>query len=177
VCRAPLDEKVADRRGAPAERCGLRPLRRRRKSWHAGLRCYRRRRSHDQDRRSPYAHTTRRGRPPRRNPVFRTNSHQPSLQPGARAPRRARRVAASPATRRVHLTMLRSLLTQLGRDGGGRRRAGAIPSRRPPETLSAVEYGDRIRAPDRRTVIGKRDYALLSLMGARGVAQHRAHAG
>ncbi|MCA1678936.1 MAG: hypothetical protein LC777_08330, partial [Actinobacteria bacterium] len=54
---------------------------------------------------------------------------------------------ASPATRRVHLTMLRALLTQLGRDGEAA--DARAPSHRvgPPETLSAVEYGNLIRAP------------------------------
>jgi site-specific recombinase XerD len=76
---------------------------------------------------------------------------------------------ASPATRRVHLTMLRALLTQLGLD----REASAVrvPSHRvgPPETLSEMQYGNLIRAPDRRTLIGKRDHALLRLMGECGV--------
>ncbi len=38
-----------------------------------------------------------------------------------------------------------------------------------PETLSDVQYGNLIRAPDRRTLIGKRDHALLRLMGDCGV--------
>ena len=76
---------------------------------------------------------------------------------------------ASPATRRVHLTMLRALLTQLGRDGEAA--DVRVPSHRagPPETFSAVQYGNLIRAPDRRTLIGKRDHALLRLLGDCGL--------
>jgi site-specific recombinase XerD len=76
---------------------------------------------------------------------------------------------ASPATRRVHLTMLRALLTQLGRDGEAA--DVRVPSHRagPPETFSAVQYGNLLRAPDRRTLIGKRDHALLRLMGDCGL--------
>ncbi len=76
---------------------------------------------------------------------------------------------ASPATRRAHLTMLRALLKELGR--GGDAAAVRVPSHRlgPPETLSMVEYGNLIRAPDRRTLIGKRDVAMLRLMGDCGL--------
>ena len=76
---------------------------------------------------------------------------------------------ASPATRRVHLTMLRALLTQIGLDSQAA--DVRVPSHRagPPETLSVVEYGNLIRAPDRRTLVGKRDHALLRLMGDCGL--------
>ena len=65
--------------------------------------------------------------------------------------------------------MLRALLTQLGRD---REASGVrVPSHRvgPPETLSAVEYANLLRAPDRRTLVGKRDHALLRLLGDCGL--------
>ena len=76
---------------------------------------------------------------------------------------------ASPATRRVHLTMLRALLTQLGLDKDAA--AVRVPSHRlgPPETLTAVQYGNLIRAPDKRTLVGKRDHALLRLLGDCGL--------
>jgi len=76
---------------------------------------------------------------------------------------------ASPATRRAHITMLRALLTQLGRDSEAAN--VRVPSHRvgPPETLSAVQYGNLIRAPDRRTALGKRDHALLRMMGDCGL--------
>lgn len=76
---------------------------------------------------------------------------------------------ASPGTRRVYLTMLRALLTQLGREGEAA--DVRVPSHRsvPPETFTAVEYGNLIRAPDRRTLVGKRDHALLRLLGDCGL--------
>jgi len=76
---------------------------------------------------------------------------------------------AAPATRRVHVTMLRALLTQLGLDDHAA--DVRVPSHRagPPETFTAVEYGNLIRAPDRRTLVGKRDHAMLRLMGDCGL--------
>jgi len=46
-----------------------------------------------------------------------------------------------------------------------------VPSHRlgPPETLTAVQYGNLIRAPDKRTLVGKRDHALLRLLGNCGL--------
>jgi len=76
---------------------------------------------------------------------------------------------ASPATRRSHITMLRALLVQLGRvDEAADVR---VPSQRlgPPETLTGVQYGNLVRAPDRRTLVGKRDHALLRLLGDCGL--------
>jgi hypothetical protein len=68
---------------------------------------------------------------------------------------------ASPATRRVHPDDAGVALTQLGRDGEAA--DVRVPSHRvsPPETMSSVDYGNLIRATDRRTVVGRRDQALL----------------
>ena len=76
---------------------------------------------------------------------------------------------AAPATRRVHVTMLRALLTQLGLEEHAA--TVRVPTHRvgPPETLSDVEYGNLIRTPDRRTLVGKRDHAMLRLMGDCGL--------
>jgi site-specific recombinase XerD len=76
---------------------------------------------------------------------------------------------AAPATRRVHVTMLRALLTQLGLDDHAA--DVRVPSHKvgPPETFTAVEYGNLIRTPDRRTPVGKRDHAMLRLMGDCGL--------
>jgi len=61
------------------------------------------------------------------------------------------------------------VLTVAGRIGGGGRgwSTVACPHTRlgPPETLSNIEYANLIRPPDRRTLIGKRDVAMLRLMG------------
>jgi len=48
-----------------------------------------------------------------------------------------------------------------------------VPSPRagPPDTLSAVEYGNLIRAPRPRSLVGKRDHALLRLMGDFGLCR------
>ena len=75
----------------------------------------------------------------------------------------------APATRRAHLMMLRALLKELGLD----QRAGGVrvPSHRsgPPETLTATHYGNLIRAPDQRSTAGKRDVALLRVLGDCGL--------
>jgi integrase len=75
----------------------------------------------------------------------------------------------APATRRAHLIMLRALLKELGLE----HRAGAarVPSHRsgPPATLTPIEYGNLIRAPDQRSTAGKRDVALLRLFGECGL--------
>jgi site-specific recombinase XerD len=65
--------------------------------------------------------------------------------------------------------MLRALLTQLGLDEDAA--AVRVPSHRlgPPETLTGVQYGNLIRAPDKRTLVGKRDHALLRLLGDCGL--------
>jgi site-specific recombinase XerD len=65
--------------------------------------------------------------------------------------------------------MLRALLTQLGLEKDAD--AVRVPSHRlgPPETLTTVQYGNLIRAPDKRTLVGKRDHALLRLLGDCGL--------
>ena len=72
-------------------------------------------------------------------------------------------------TRRVHLTMLRALAAQLGLVAI----AGEVrpPSHRvgPPEALTHVEYANLVRVPDRRTQAGKRDHALLRVLGDCGL--------
>jgi integrase len=76
---------------------------------------------------------------------------------------------ASLATRRVHMTMLRALARELGRPAvaDGVR----VPSHRvgPPETLAAQEYANLLRVPDRRSAIGRRDHAILRLLGDCGL--------
>ena len=76
---------------------------------------------------------------------------------------------ASPATRRVQITMLRALAGQLGLEHVAR--DVRPPSHRvgPPETLTPVQYANLLRAPDRRTLLGRRDYALLRVLGDCGL--------
>ena len=39
----------------------------------------------------------------------------------------------------------------------------------PPETLTDTDYANLLRVPDRRTLAGKRDYALLRVLGDCGL--------
>ena len=76
---------------------------------------------------------------------------------------------AALATRRVYLSMVRALARELGADDVA---AGVkVPRHRagPPETLTDLEYEYLLRVPDRRTQAGKRDYALLRVLGDCGL--------
>ena len=74
---------------------------------------------------------------------------------------------ASPTTRRVYLNMIRALVRDLGlteeadRVRVPRHRAG------PPETLTDTDYANLLRVPDRRSITGKREVALLRVLGVR----------
>src|SRR4051812_37750125 len=76
---------------------------------------------------------------------------------------------AAPATRRIYLSMVRALARQLGRHDVA---AGVkVPRHKagPPETLTEIDYENLLRVPDRRLVRGKRDYALLRVLGDCGL--------
>src|SRR4051812_6308266 len=76
---------------------------------------------------------------------------------------------AAPATRRIYLSMVRALARELGRHDVA---AGVkVPRHKagPPETLSEMEYENVLRVPDRRSARGKRDYALLRVLGDCGL--------
>ena len=65
--------------------------------------------------------------------------------------------------------MVRALARELGRHDVA---AGVrVPRHKPgpPETLTEVEYENLLRVPDRRSVRGKRDYALLRVLGDCGL--------
>ncbi len=76
---------------------------------------------------------------------------------------------ASPATRRIYVNMVRAL----ARDAGLAEEADRVrvPRHRagPPETLTDADYANLLRVPDRRAVIGKRDVALLRMLGDCGL--------
>jgi integrase len=76
---------------------------------------------------------------------------------------------AALSTRRVQVTMLRALAGELGLDDVAD--AIRVPSHRvgPPETLTAGQYANLHRAPDRRSQLGKRDYAVLRVLGDCGL--------
>jgi integrase len=76
---------------------------------------------------------------------------------------------AAPATARVYIAMVRALARQLGREEAI---AEVRPPRHqpgPPETLTDVDYANLLRVPDRRSLQGKRDYAMLSVLGSCGL--------
>jgi integrase len=76
---------------------------------------------------------------------------------------------AAPATSRVYLSMIRALARDLGREDQveGVRVPRHEPG--PPETLTDTDYANLVRVPDRRTLAGKRDYALLRVLGDCGL--------
>src|SRR5450755_1854792 len=76
---------------------------------------------------------------------------------------------AAPATSRVYLSMIRALARGLGREDqiDGVRVPRHEPG--PPETLTDTDYANLLRVPDRRTLAGKRDYALLRVLGDCGL--------
>jgi len=76
---------------------------------------------------------------------------------------------AAPATVRVYLSMVRALVRDLGLEETAE--AVRVPRHEPgpPETLTDTDYGNLLRVPDRRTVAGKRDYALVRVLGDCGL--------
>jgi integrase/recombinase XerD len=76
---------------------------------------------------------------------------------------------AAPATVRVYVSMIRALASELGlKDQAADVR---VPRHEPgpPETLTEVDYQNLSRVPDRRSREGKRDRALLALLGGCGL--------
>ena len=76
---------------------------------------------------------------------------------------------AAPATLRVYVSMVRALACDLGREDhvGDVRIPRHQPG--PPETLTDTDYSNLLRVPDRRTILGKRDYGLLRVLGDCGL--------
>ena len=86
---------------------------------------------------------------------------------------------AALATQRVYLSMVRALARDLGLEDAvlGVRVPAHEPG--PPETLTDGDYLNLLRVPDRRTVQGKRDYAILRVLsdcGLRSVELRRLRA-
>jgi integrase len=75
---------------------------------------------------------------------------------------------AALATVRVYLSMIRALAHDVGLDDVG---AVRIPRHEPgaPETITDTDYANLLRVPDRRTLAGKRNYALLRVLGDCGL--------
>jgi site-specific recombinase XerC len=76
---------------------------------------------------------------------------------------------AAAATSRVYMSMIRALACDLGREHQveGVRVPRHEPG--PPETLTDTDYANLLRVPDRRTLAGRRDYALLRVLGDCGL--------
>jgi len=85
------------------------------------------------------------------------------------------RAGRSPATIAKHLSALRTLAAALGTDGV-RNVRGAKVARGEPRALSAEQYARLLRMPDLRTTAGKRDLALLHLLGTAGLRRAEASA-
>src|SRR3954447_1882141 len=82
----------------------------------------------------------------------------------------------SPATVAKHLSALRSLADALGVDAQLRTVHSARVARGEPRALSHEEWARLLRMPDRRTRRGKRDLALLHLLGTVGLRRSEAAA-
>ncbi|MBV9192617.1 MAG: tyrosine-type recombinase/integrase [Solirubrobacterales bacterium] len=76
---------------------------------------------------------------------------------------------AAPATVRVYLSMVRALARELGLDDAAADARVPRHEPGPPETLTDTDYANLLRVPDRRTIGGKRDYALLRVLGDCGL--------
>jgi integrase len=76
---------------------------------------------------------------------------------------------AAPATSRVYVSMVRALARDLGHEDQAD--AVCVPRHEPgpPETLTDTDYANLLRVPDRRSLAGKRDYALLRVLGDCGL--------
>ena len=85
------------------------------------------------------------------------------------------RAGRSPATIAKHLSALRTLAIALGTDGVATVR-GAKVARGEPRALSAEQYSRLLRMPDLRSTAGKRDLALLHLLGTAGLRRAEAAA-
>lgn len=85
------------------------------------------------------------------------------------------RTGRSPATIAKHLSALRTLAAAFGTDGV-RNVRGAKVARGEPRALSVDQYVRLLQMPDLRTTAGKRDLALLHLLGTAGLRRAEASA-
>ena len=76
---------------------------------------------------------------------------------------------AAPATARVYVSMVRALARQLGHEDAIADVRAPRHEPGPPETLTDTDYANLLRVPDRRSLAGKRDYALLRVLGDCGL--------
>jgi site-specific recombinase XerD len=84
------------------------------------------------------------------------------------------RAGRSPATGAKHLSALRGLAVELGVDAQLHTVRSARVARGEPRALSHDEWSRLLRMPDRRTPQGRRDLALLHLLGWAGLRRAEA---
>ena len=84
------------------------------------------------------------------------------------------RAGRTPATIAKHLSALRQLAQALDADPAIRTVRSQSVARGEPRALSQDEFARLLRMPDRRTRQGKRDLALLHLLGSAGVRRAEA---
>ena len=82
----------------------------------------------------------------------------------------------SPATIAKHLSAIRGLAAAVGADADVRSVRSASVARGEPRALSHEEFARLLKMPDRRTRQGKRDLALLHLLGSAGLRRSEAAA-
>ena len=82
----------------------------------------------------------------------------------------------TPATVAKHLSAIRGLAAAVGADADVRTVRSASVARGEPRALSHEEYARLLKMPDRRTRQGKRDLALLHLLGSAGLRRSEAAA-
>jgi len=80
----------------------------------------------------------------------------------------------SPATVAKHLSALRALALEVDAEPAARRVGSARVARGEPRALDAEQFARLLRMPDRRTRQGKRDLALLHLLGTAGLRRAEA---
>jgi len=80
----------------------------------------------------------------------------------------------SPATIAKHLSALRTLADALGADPQIAKVRSQTVARGQPRALSGEEFARLLRMPDRRSTRGKRDLALLHLLGSVGLRRSEA---
>lgn len=86
------------------------------------------------------------------------------------------RAGRAPTTVAKHLSALRGLAEALGADAAVRTVRSARVGRGEPRALTHDEWTRLLRMPDRRTRQGKRDLALLHLLGSAGLRRAEATA-
>ncbi|MDP8907591.1 MAG: tyrosine-type recombinase/integrase, partial [Chloroflexota bacterium] len=82
----------------------------------------------------------------------------------------------TPATIAKHLSAIRGLAAAVGADADVRTVRSASVARGEPRALSHEEFARLLKMPDRRTRHGKRDLALLHLLGSAGLRRSEAAA-